>query len=218
MTYRRALVFSAVAVVGVIAAFAVDGPTGAPANDARRAPHLAQLPKDDAPTPLPSPLPEQPVTAMNVNVLNLPLDEGGHLVICDHSAAPRKVEVTNPTARFQLVGFTSATTLPDVGVFGMSRLCQAEFEASRLCTIGEALDTVALPWLDPTPLDFAWVRDELTLGGAAGNGSPSTGRQKLSCNGWSSTTGTGLVVSIEGGVSSAPCAEAARVACCAPVQ
>jgi len=164
--------------------------------------HLGRpLPGGESPS-LPVPEPPSPV-AIDVNVRNFPLDEEGRLSMCDHTGRPRDVQVVNPQVPFQLVGFTSETAMPDVGVFGLSRTCQAEFTDSRMCSLAEALGTVDLPSLDFSTGEAAWVRDEA--------------RPSATCQGWSSKEGNGLVITAQGSVIVQPCAEPARVACCAAV-
>jgi hypothetical protein len=51
-----------------------------------------------------------------------------------------------PPARFQLVGFTSATYNGDMGGhFGVTRKCQIEFPNSRMCSLEEVAATTAIP-------------------------------------------------------------------------
>ena len=49
--------------------------------------------------------------------------------------------------KMQLVGFTTASVDSDVGIFGFTVACQAEFPASRMCSSRELMETVALPQL-----------------------------------------------------------------------
>ncbi len=57
--------------------------------------------------------------------------------------------------RFELVGFTSTTTLGGVGIFVWTQTCQAEFALSRVCTSVEVMETVSIP---ARPTLQAWLR------------------------------------------------------------
>ncbi len=137
-----------------------------------------------------------------------------------------EVEVTNlPTAagRFQLVGFTSATYLGNVGLFAFTRGCGAEFPSSRMCRSEEILETVAIP------TDLAgtvWVQPSIVAGGAqfalnlADASGISNNSQQFSCNSsqsWSNLSSSGLVVDFEGRIGFQSCSTARGVSCCAPV-
>lgn len=172
-----------------------------------------QRPAPEFGSEIPLPIPELPSpTAIDVNVVNLPVDHMGHLVTCEHAGDPKQVEVLNPMRRFELVGFTTGTTPPTVGVYGLTRLCQVEFPGTRMCTLGEALDTVNVPNIFVADPNAAWTRDDLIVFDSGGTGSVS------SCRGWSSTTGVGLVITTSGSVSVRSCTNEAHVACCAPIQ
>jgi hypothetical protein len=146
---------------------------------------------------------------------------------------PLAVEVVNPAppnppVRFQLVGFTSAAFLGDVGLFVFSRACHAEFSDSRMCLSEEILKTVQIP--DGLAGD-AWIQASIFAGGgsvnaavpfmvdASGVGGTSS---RINCSSagsqsWSSTSGGGLIVDFEGRISSVACADAHSIACCALV-
>ena len=142
---------------------------------------------------------------------------------------PLPVEVTNPspaspTARFQLVGFTSASNFGNEGVLGFTLNCQAEFPDSRMCTSQEVMETVTVPgsltgsaWVRPVfvPLGTGAViiaaRD--ISGVVVGSGID------LACDGWRSRSLSqrGLAVSATGSFASSACDQAFGVACCALV-
>lgn len=158
------------------------------------------------PPQIPEPSPPTEPT-MLVSVTNFPIDLEGHLVMRDHSdqtAVPRQVEVVNLSGPARIVGFTSATTLPNVGVFGMSRICGSEYTGSRMCDLYEALSTVDPPDLSSSGSEWAWIM---------ASRDPSAHSQ---CGGWGSTQGEGPTLSREGVVSALPCNQSASVACCAP--
>jgi hypothetical protein len=167
---------------------------------------LAPPSQPDRPRPVPPGVPPLP-TVLDVNVTNFPVDDDGHLQVCDDHH-PKEVKVVNLSAPARLVGFTAAATLPDLGVFGLNDICHAEFQdtfpESRMCELGEALATVHLPNFYPGATNKAWVRS--LLEGAAGP----------QCGGWGSTQGEGLSISQTGVVSTMPCSQVASVACCAP--
>ncbi len=131
---------------------------------------------------------------------------------------------------FQLVGFTEAETLPNLGVFGLTRLCASQFPGSRMCTLSEALGTVTPP-VAATYVPAAWVRDEAKTrqpvavkspsepGDDDGDEAPAAAApENDQCLGWAATRGFATTVSSDGAVAVRPCGEAAPVACCAPLR
>lgn len=154
----------------------------------------------------PRPVEPSPAEPLAVTVTNFPVNTDGRLMVCE-GAAPRPVEVVNPVRRFELVGFSSAATLPNIGVFGMTNLCRAEYAGTRMCTLSEALGTVAVPALPLDPTSVAWVR--LESESVQGNGA---------CLGWGSTSGNGTVIGPSGIIAARSCDQTALVACCAPSQ
>jgi hypothetical protein len=131
------------------------------------------------------------------------------------------VEVTNlpaasAPARFQLVGFTSATYTGAMGgPFGVTQKCQIEFPNSRMCSVEEVILTTTIPsGLTGT----AWVH------------LPADDRQAVqasvepwpyffNCNGYSeeSDSSIGVVVDINGLANQPHCIDVHRIACCALV-
>ena len=181
-------------------------------------PRFAELPPPSAPPRLPpvTPEPPQSTQALQVEVTNFPIDERGHLATCDFNSQPKPVQITRVQWLHRLVGYTDAFTLPDVGVFGMTALCQAEFSGSRMCTIGEALGTVAIPDLSRGVNDRAWIRDDSC--GRPGSSRPFRDESAGQCTSWSGTAGSGTVIDRRGVVSLQECLVPAGVACCAPVE
>lgn len=128
--------------------------------------------------------------------------------------------------RFQLVGFTTSTSTGGVGVLGFTQACQAQFEASRMCTSSEVIGTVKLP--AALPEGSAWVHPDFrpvatgtssvtTTLDASGLESPGGDAQRLSCIGWSANGGGGygLAVTSSGRFRAEPCQTTQPVACCA---
>ncbi len=133
----------------------------------------------------------------------------------------KEVEVVNSSdsARFQLVGFTAATYTGDLdGVFGATRKCQNEgegFEASRMCTATEVLDTVDIP---DGLVGTAWVRP-FAVGDDGGRELSLQIERFQTCNFWVSSRGNarGLAVTADGRLSVAVCYAMRSIACCALV-
>jgi hypothetical protein len=163
-----------------------------------------------------------------VEVINLPAvqDVTGTVEVTNDAANPveiaGEVAVTNlptPTvaARYQLVGFTTATFLGSEGSLGFTRACDAEFSNSRWCTSAEVLDSVNLPALSGD----AWVRAAL-IGATASYPVDVTGLATsgtdFNCDAWRAPpTGEGFTVSASGKFEIMPCFVPRSVACCALV-
>ena len=115
-----------------------------------------------------------------------------------------------------LVGFTSGTLSGDIGVLAMTKLCQADFPASRMCSSAEVLATQTIPSLPKGP--GGWVQPSLVPNGMGGldvSGTASASPWDLSCSGWSQASGTGLVVDGSGRFTRESCSATRHVACCA---
>lgn len=162
-----------------------------------------------------------------VEVTNLPAVQDVRVV----NAPP-----PSTSARFQLVGFTSATFTGGQGVLGFTRACQQEFPGSRMCSSTEVMETTTVPsglsgeaWVRPTLISSGDIRVSLPdSGGAADAAGISGSPETLSCDGWRNDLfpvgGTGgLVIDAAGRfyVAGRPgtmnCAGPRAVACCAPV-
>ena len=109
------------------------------------------------------------------------------------------------TARFQLVGFTSEEFAGrDLGgIFGAYLKCQIEFSSSRMCTLKEVAETVAIP--DLMAGQTAWVWN--TVGGSE-------------CGQWRDVTTQGKIVRSDGSsnaLGERDCTELHHIACCALV-
>ena len=66
------------------------------------------------------------------------------------------------------MGFTAATPPADIGLFGLTQACQAEFPGSRFCTLPDIFNTTTIPDLAVgTPL--AWVEPGLARSSASGD-------------------------------------------------
>lgn len=122
----------------------------------------------------------------------------------------------------QLVGFT-ATTLPgDAGVLATTAQCQIDFGVTaRMCESREVLETVVVPALVPAE---AWILPSfqpIGSGDVAGLALDASGRSarpdRLTCDGWSSTAPTGLVIDEAGRFRTGSCSTPRAIACCAPV-
>jgi hypothetical protein len=120
-----------------------------------------------------------------------------------------------------LVGFTTQVTTPDVGLFTMVKMCQADYPDSHFCSTAEILATSNVPeltavtqaWVQPTPA-FINTLDFVDVSGLH-SGHPM---YQLSCLGWQSQTYIGLTVTDLGIITAMTCTEALPVACCAPAQ
>jgi hypothetical protein len=132
---------------------------------------------------------------------------------------PLKCAPATP-ARFQLVGFTTATSTGDRGVLGFTSACQTEFPASRMCSSVEIMETSVLvsglagdAWVRPSFRPLAVGSGTLVIDASGAIGAPNG----LSCQGWTGTLGFGLKVDASGGFAASFCSEQRPVACCAPV-
>ena len=139
-----------------------------------------------------------------------------------HAQAPKKVEVVNPVlavevvnptppapaARFQLVGFTSATYTGNMGGYlGVTQKCQLEFANSRMCTNIEVEQTTSIP---SGLVGQGWVNE----------GIASAGLQGVNCRQWlfvESSEGTSVNAQGTPG-SNVQCTVPMPIACCALVQ
>jgi len=114
----------------------------------------------------------------------------------------------------QLVGFTTAVTLGDIGILALTGMCQADFPGSRMCTTLEIAETRVLP---TGVTGTAWVRPVYTANGNEAVLGVKT--EELSCSGWSATSGKGIVVDPNGsffqGAIPEGCNNEHSVACCA---
>ena len=118
----------------------------------------------------------------------------------------KQVEVTNPSVRFQLVGFTEMAYDANMGGwFGTTEKCQMDFAGARICTFDEVRNTTTIPVL-PGGTE-AWAED--------GN---------KWCTSWTrthpGTTASARVVSSDTGVKLGPgalCTTFNPIACCALV-
>ncbi len=133
-------------------------------------------------------------------------------------AAPAAAQTTKA---FQLVGFTSQTRNGGKGVADYTRTCQLEFEASRMCTSTEVMQTVDFPeltsnaWVRPVFSPLTGGATNLTVLDASGVVSEDDG--DLSCSGWRRNASgvSGLTVDKDGLFEARACNEGRRIACCA---
>lgn len=149
-------------------------------------------------------------------------------------------QAVQTVTQFQFLGTTAAVT-PDIGYFGMTRQCQAQFGVgTRICTSLEIVETVALPSPTAWQSDQAWARPVVV--GVSGSLDPindvsfwslleasgQAWRQgptgSLDCSGWSQSSNTGragVLLSrgsgFEARIGFGNCTETAGVACCGPV-
>lgn len=69
-------------------------------------------------------------------------------------------DTSAPPPQGQLAGFTEGTTIAYVGIFSMTRMCDAEFPGSRMCFVDEARNTIRPPAI---PGGWqAWIRGHRT--------------------------------------------------------
>ena len=137
-----------------------------------------------------------------------------------YAQAPKQVEVINdplavevvnpappsPPVRWQLVGFTSATYLGDMGGnFGVTQKCQLEFENSRMCTTIEVEQTTSIP-------------SELVGQGRINQRADRGGLEGSNCGRWLVVfSGGGDAVDSHGTPGDAACDVLTPIACCALV-
>ena len=124
------------------------------------------------------------------------------------------------TGNMELVGFTTVTTAPNIGLFGMTQLCQAEYLDSRICTSKEIMETVNVPLLPSGTR--AWLQPVVAGVNTSGIVTDISGQQyySLSCGNWQSIepTSRGLSVTNLGSITMNQCSSILPVACCAPAQ
>ena len=128
---------------------------------------------------------------------------------------------TQEASKSGLVGFTTQVTTPDVGLFTMVKMCQADYPDSHFCSTAEILATSNVPelpavtkaWVQPTPafINTAGFVD------VSGYDSGYTMRD-MNCIGWQDKSRSGLTVNDLGKITAMGCTEALPVACCAPAQ
>ena len=123
------------------------------------------------------------------------------LLLATEIANAQTIGRTGREKTVQLVGFSAAQVMGDVGVFGMTQTCQAEFPLTRLCTDEEVRDTVVIP---SGLVGNAWLH---SAGDAIIDGNNN-------CFGWRSAGGTGVQVDSVGGFTEVSCLTPASVACC----
>ena len=122
-------------------------------------------------------------------------------------------------SEFEFVGFSSASARGSDGILKLTRMCQADYANSRVCTSEEVAATINLP--DVTT-GGGWVRPTAIGGRGANTGYDIiTGVQddveELTCSGWSDRTESGLTVSSDGQFRLLGCSQAASAACCVRV-
>jgi len=141
-------------------------------------------------------------------------------------AEPLAVEIVNPaplppSARFQLVGFTTSTiggfsfAAGSPSLFDMTATCQAEVDPlSRMCRVDEIQLTTKIPLGLPTGADPANpIRAWVNLDPANDNFSGS-----FDCRGWSdSSILSGMTVDARGQLRAVHCGSHNPIACCALV-
>ena len=120
----------------------------------------------------------------------------------------------------ELVGFTIATTVGGIGLFGMTKLCQAEYVGSRMCTSEEIMKSINIPEL---PSDsYAWVQPVIISTDSSRNYIDLSGIKgyQITCNNWSigNASNSGFGVNHIGQFIRPSCNEIIPVACCAPAQ
>jgi hypothetical protein len=130
----------------------------------------------------------------------------------------QSVEVTNPPpadgARFQLVGFTTASFTGNLGgPFGANAKCQADFPGSRMCVISEAQATLEPPLVRPAAAWSNALASDSSLGSAEVHGGI-----RYYCTQWLvPDSRSGAVLRADGAASNALCSGSLPIACCAPV-
>lgn len=151
------------------------------------------------------------------------------LAVASQTALPERARAQTCSKQFQLVGFSSQTVNGNAGVFRMTSACQQSFEASRMCTSEEVMNTVTIPTLTA---QNAWVRPALkpigTGGGAvladasgsdSADGNANSLPADLTCRGWTRTDDyKGLTVNDDGGFLPQSCSGSRPVACCSLIR
>ena len=118
---------------------------------------------------------------------------------------------------YQLVGFSTMGFHGHAGVRAMTNDCQESFgPGARMCKSTEVLETVVWPQGD---VSAAWLQPVFVSGstGTDASGVFNASPLRLSCDGWSKETGSGLTVNSEGEFRTSGCDNSRRVACCRPV-
>jgi len=119
----------------------------------------------------------------------------------------------------EYVGNTLDTFNGGRGVATYTNACNAEYEGSRMCTSEEFLNTGAFPeilgaaWIRPTfvPVaDTSTSSQPVALDMSGQSGSVGS----LSCDGWNSNSGYGLLVDLGGRFRVSVCSTVYAVACC----
>ena len=108
----------------------------------------------------------------------------------------------------QFVGVSEQTGTGGSGYAVLSRMCDALYRGSRMCTIDEYLNSIH-PAAHPQTHGFAFIRDaSLPVPGLT------------NCFGWRSNAGnsgnapSAMIVDGTGGIASGVCADSRPVACC----
>jgi hypothetical protein len=135
------------------------------------------------------------------------------------------LSIAQQVKQFQLVGFSNGTLRGDAGVFRMATRCQADYEASRMCTSEEVMDTVIVPslpngttaWVRPSikPVASGDLTISMDASGADSTLNNGSDTADLTCMGWNQRDNVrGLTVNDSGGFSTQPCDFQRRIACC----
>lgn len=132
----------------------------------------------------------------------------------DNSTRLNAIESGSTRVVFQ--GFSAGTVTGDQGIRQLQSACDATFTGSKICSSEEyanstynagAANLSGDAWLLATPLSSTTkkVREAIT--------GKDYSEGDLSCNGYVSS-GSGLIVSAVGELSTTSCSDAIRVACC----
>lgn len=119
------------------------------------------------------------------------------------------------------VGATTRTVAGNSGFAALSRLCDARFPASRMCTSAEYLASLH-PAKSPKGHGPAWIQASPTTWGGTVNGVEGSmdisgvrlGPGYMNCFGWNNAAVNGLTVSGSGQFEEMVCSQVLPVACC----
>lgn len=120
----------------------------------------------------------------------------------------------------QYMGPSNNTTSSDMGVLTFNVMCEDTYPGSRFCTSKQILDSgsFALPyspnyqWVHPTVVAASKTSAGLLIMDISGTSEESYA--SMSCNGWGTSVGRGLVVSTLGFFRVESCEILRPVACC----
>jgi hypothetical protein len=139
------------------------------------------------------------------------------------AAVTQAVSALAGSSQYNFVGFSSGTTDATAGLFGMNAICQADYgPEARMAKSDEVAEENSIPTLTTTA---AWVRPVLILAASTGSSGGfriwdysgySTGSADVTCQNWSTTSGSALSIKSGGWFWTTGCNESMQVACSIP--